>query len=228
MDILKEVEYGGKLYPVTFKQTPNWSHTAMKKRGLVWHVSTSDSFNGTLSWILNPDSNVSYLCLIGKNVGEIIIFGRIDQKLWHAGRVYEPNARFKAIAEKGDMNGKGYVNPNLYLDGVAFAGGVDADKSGKVEHREIELTEWQYHVATQVAKWHAGVCGYDLKEDTQIIHQDVASYKPDLTYVLDEIKFRLFKKDEEEKKKQQQLQESDATILSLIIQILRLLIAKLK
>lgn len=227
MSTLKEVTYAGKTYPVTFKQTPNWSHTAMKKKGLVWHVTTSNSFDGALSWLTSSQSNASAHVIIGRNVGEIAIIGLINQKLWHAGRVHEPHARFKAIAEMGDMNGsKNYVNPNLYLDGVEFTGGVDVDKSGKVEHDEIELTEWQYCIATQIAKWHAEVCGYDLTKETQIIHQDIASYKPDLTYVLDEIKFRLFEKDEEEKEEEEELQEeidTKKTVWSLLLEIIRLI-----
>jgi len=230
MSTLKQVEYAGKMYPVRFVQTPNWSFTGMSKKGLVWHATTSNSFEGALSWLTNPSSGVSALALIGREVGEIAILGLVNQKLWHAGKVFEPHARFKAIAEKGDMNGSGsYVNPNLYLDGVEFAGGVDTDKSGKVEHDEIELTEWQYHVATQVANWHAIECGYELTEETQVIHQDIASYKPDLTYVLDEIKFRLFKKSKEDVKDCKQLQEkieTQDTIISLLLKIISLIFKK--
>lgn len=226
MEKLNTVEYGGKQYPVDFKQTPNWSHTAMKKKGMVWHVTTSNSYEGGLSWLLNPSAQVSALFVVGREVGQITQLGYVEQKLWHAGRVANPHARFKAIAEKGDMNGAGYVNPNLYLDGVEFTGGVDADKNGKVEADEIALTEWQYHVATQIATWHANVCDYELLEKTQLIHQDIANYKPDLTYVLDEIKYRLFKKNKQEGMKCEELQKQlteQKTIISLLLDIIKLI-----
>lgn len=230
MEKLLSVEYGGKTYPVSFKQTPNWSHTGMKKKGLVWHVTTSNSYEGSLAWLTDPKSQVSILFLVGREVGKIVQFGYVNQRFWHAGNVRKPSERFLKIAVKGDMNGaQNYVNPNLYLDGVEFSGGVDANKNNKVEAEEVSLTEWQYHVATQIAQWHAKVCGYELTPDTQIMHQDVADYKEDLTYTLDEIKFRLFKKDKEEKKEQGELQKETVkteTVWSLLVKIINLIFKK--
>lgn len=192
---LRTIKFAGKEYPVTFKQTPNVSNTDMKKRGLVWHMTTSMSYSEGLSWLTNPKSKVSALFIVGTNPGEITQMGYSTQKFWHAGRIYEPHDRFTAIAKKNTSGS--YVNPNLYLDGVEFVGGVDKDKSKKVEPNEIELTEWQYVAAEQIAQWHAKTCGYELSEETQVIHQDIASYKPDMTNVLEEIKYRLFHKKEE-------------------------------
>lgn len=227
MSQLMKVVYGGKEYPVNYDQTACWSHTTMKKKGLVYHVTTSNSYEGTLSWFNNPAAGASAMFVIGQHPGQITQMHVKEQMGWHAGRVYEPNARFEKIAIKGNMNGSGYVNPNLYLDGIEFSGGVDKDKSGKVERDEVYLTEWQYTCAEQIAQWHANTCGYELTEDTQIIHQDIASYKPDLSDVLDEIKFRLFKKKGTDKLVEEKLQEETLEELekkiSMLQQIVQLL-----
>lgn len=226
METLKSIEYAGKSYQVAFKQTPNWSHTSMSKKGLVYHATTSNNYDGSLAWLTNPQSSVSALFLVGREVGQITQLGYINQKFWHAGKIFEPHARFKKIAIKNDMNGN-LVNPNLYLDGVEFSGGVDSNKDGKVTKDEIALTEWQYTAGVQIARWHAKVCGYELTEETQIIHQDIASYKPDLAYVLDEIKYRLFKKDEDDKKKQEELQiivtPPKRTFWSVLLEIIKII-----
>lgn len=220
---LKEIEYGGKIYPVEFKQTPNWSHTTMNKEGMVWHVTTSNSFSGAKSWLTNSTSQSSALFIVGREVGSIVQLGTPDQKFWHAGRVFEPHSRFINIAKK-TSTGK-YTNPNLYLDGTEFTGGEDVDKSKKVEIDEVELTEWQYHCGVIIAKWHAEVCNYNLIEKTQLIHQDIASYKPDLTGVLDEISFRLFRKDSMETSQCEDLQTKVAQQESTIAVLIRLIMS---
>jgi len=193
---LKEVEFNGKKYPVTFKQSPNYSQSNMDKSGMVYHVTTSHSYVGGKSWLTNKNSGVSCLFIIGSQPGEIAQLGLPNQKLWHAGRISNPSEHFKKIAKKSP-SGK-YTNPNLWLDGIEFVGGVDKDRNGKVERDEVNLTEWQYYVGQQVCEWHAEVCGYNLKPENQIIHQDIASYKPDLEDVRDEMHYRLFSKENRE------------------------------
>lgn len=230
MNKLESIFYANKEYKVEFLATPNWSNTTMSKVGLVYHVTTSNSYAGGKTWLTSPKSGVSCLFLVGQNPGEITQFGFVNQKYWHAGRVSSPNARAK---KKLIKNGSGYVNPNLYLDGVEFVGGVDVDKSGKVEKDEIQLTEWQFECAEQIARWHAKECGYELKEDTQLIHQDIASYKPDLSDVLDEITFRLFHRDikelvscvalqQEIESQKEQLKEQESKIQMLLSYITNL------
>jgi len=195
MDKLQKITFGNKDYSVEFKQTPNYSHTTMSKIGLVTHATTSNNFNGSKSWLLSSQSQASALFIVGRNVGEIIQLGLPNQKLWHAGSVSKPSRAFLRVAKK---NGQSFVNPNLYLDGIEYSCGEDVDGSGKVERDEIELTEWQYHCGEVITRWHADVCGYTIDSGLYVTHQDIASYKPDMNGILDEINFRLFKKDEVE------------------------------
>lgn len=194
------VTFKNKKYPVKFKQTPNYSSTNMKKIGMVDHMTTSNSFSGSVSWLTNRKSGVSVLFVVGRNVGEIIQLGLPNQKLWHAGGIKKPSSRFLQIAKYAPSGG--FTNPNLYLDGIEFSGGVDVDKSGKAERDEIELTDWQYACGIQLKRWHAQVCGYELKPETQIIHQDISSHKPDMQNVWDEFQYRLFSKEERETTKE--------------------------
>lgn len=194
MKRLESIYFNGKLHPVQFKQTPNYSETNMRKIGMVWHVTTSNSYLGGLSWLTSKRSNASTLFIIGREIGQITQMGYVDQKLWHAGRISKPSERFTQIAK---LNPAGdYLNPNFYLDGVEFVGGVDKNKDGKVHQNEIELTEWQYVCAEIISTWHAKVCDYELAPDNQIMHQDIAHYKPDLYQVIDELHYRLFTKSE--------------------------------
>lgn len=202
---LNNINFGGKDYAVEFNQTPNYSHTSMKKIGMVTHATTSNNFKGSRSWLLSKQSQASALFIVGRNVGEIIQLGLPNQKLWHAGLVSGPSQNFNRFAKK-TSTGK-YTNPNLYLDGIEYSCGEDVDGSGKVERDEIELTEWQYHCGEVITRWHADVCGYELDKGLYVTHQDITSYKPDMNGILDEINFRLFKKDEVEVKEQTELQK---------------------
>jgi hypothetical protein len=202
MSRLTKVTYAGKTYPVVFKQTRKWSHTTMTKRGLVWHVTTSNNYLGGFNWLVDGfdpakgtfGNGGSAMFIVGKEPGEIAMMGELNQMQWHAGNINKPSAKFKKIADKNPNAKSGYTNPNLYLDGVEFVGGVDNDHSGKVEAGEINLTEWQYECAVQIAAWHAEANQYPITSDSHLIHQDVDAGKPDLSNVYDELNFRLTKK----------------------------------
>lgn len=230
MSKLESIQFGKNIYPVEFKQTPNFSNTNMKKRYLVGHGTTSNSFRGGRSWLLNKASKSSALFIVGRNPGEITQLGFPSQKLWHAGRISNPTERFKSIASK---NSKGqWVNPNLESDGIEFVGSVDIDGNGKVSESEVEFTEWQYHCWGVIAHWHAGICEYELEPKTQIIHQDIASYKPDLDLALEEHTYRLFEiKPEDEVKifdTQIELCKAEKNRISLLMRLIQALIKMLK
>lgn len=201
MKRFESIKYGAKDYPVEFKQTRKWSHTTMDKQGLVIHVTTSNSYSGGLGWLVDgydPATKTygnggSAHFIVGRNVGEIAMLGELNQMLWHAGRISRPTDVFKEIAKL--KNDDSFVNPNLYLDGIEFVGGVDEDHSGKVEHDEVNLTEWQYACGEAIARWHAETCGYPLEEKRIITHEDIYYHKPELGFVREELLFRLFRKD---------------------------------
>ena len=226
MKTLETVKYGAKEYPVQFKQTRKWSHTGMKKKGMVLHATTSNSFSGGLNWLVDGydpatksfGNGGSAMFIVGRNVGEIAMLGHLNQMLWHAGNISSPSSFFKAIAVLKDTGG--FVNPNLYLDGIEFVGGVDEDHSGKVEHDEVNLTEWQYACGEQITKWHAEACGYEHEAKSIITHEDIYASKPELEFVHEELLFRLFEKKVEDKIVCGALQEQNTKQQSLILQLI--------
>lgn len=195
---LNKVSINGADYPVTQKNTPNTSNTDMEKVGIVLHVTTSNSYNGAISWLTSEKSQSSATFIVGREIGQVCQLGPLDRKFWHAGRVHEPSDLFKSVAKKTPAGG--YLNPNLYWDGIEFCGGVDGDGSGKVEKDEVELTDWQYRCGIELIKQHAGYWNYELTAERIITHQDIASYKPDLVNVRDEILYQLFYKETEPSK----------------------------
>jgi len=102
-------------YNESYQPTPNMSVRKIKPLGVVLHHSDG-SFNGGVSWILNPDSNVSYHCLIDTN-GDRVVFAKDDRRAWHAGK-----SKFK-----------GKIGVNDFLLGVSF--------SGNTNHRELTDAE---------------------------------------------------------------------------------------
>ena len=189
---LKHITHKGKKYPVKFVQTPNVSNTDMKKEAIVQHMTTSNSFKGLIG-TFTKGRNASTLFGVGREIGEVAQFGTPDQKFWHAGNVYEPSKAFKKIAKK-TPRGK-YTNPNLYTDGIEYCGGEDKNNDNYISEDEIELTEWQYDCGIQLMQWHAKTCGYELTPEKIIAHCDIASYKPDMVNVVDELEYRMFRKD---------------------------------
>lgn len=70
-------------YPEEFKPTPNKSRRKIKPLGVVLHHSCGN-YTGGVSWILNPESDVSYHVLIDKD-GKRTRFAYDDERAWHAG-----------------------------------------------------------------------------------------------------------------------------------------------
>ena len=224
MKTLETVKYGAKEYPVLFRQTRKWSHTGMKKKGMVLHATTSNSYLGGLNWLVDGWDGKTYsnggsaMFIVGRNVGEIAMLGHLNQMFWHAGNISNPTSLFKDIAIHKDNDD--YVNPNLYLDGIEFVGGVDEDHSGKVEHDEVNLTEWQYACGEQITKWHAEACGYELEARSIITHEDIYYHKPELEFVREELLFRLFEKKVGDQIVCSALQEQNTKQQSIIIQLI--------
>ena len=70
-------------YPEVYKPSPNVSSSRIVPEGVVLHHS-SGSYNGSVSWILQDKSNVSYHCIIDKD-GSRTSFADDDRRCWHAG-----------------------------------------------------------------------------------------------------------------------------------------------
>lgn len=92
-------------YKEVYRQTPNFSKgRIMTPKAIVLH-HTSGSYAGSVSWCLNPNSKVSYHCIINKN-GERTVLAADNERTWHAGKSYWRN--------KPDLNS--------WSLGVAFEG----------------------------------------------------------------------------------------------------------
>lgn len=109
-------------YPEVYKPSPNVSSSRIVPQGVVLHHS-SGSYNGSVSWILQSKSNVSYHCIINKD-GSRTSFAKDDRRCWHAGK-----SRFKG---RGGCNG--------FLLGLAFSGNT---KTRELTEDEIaSAVEW--------------------------------------------------------------------------------------
>jgi len=67
-----------------FKQSPNISQKAIVPEGIVIH-HTAGSYAGSVSWCLNPQSQVSYHCIVDLN-GNRTYLAKDNQRAWHAGK----------------------------------------------------------------------------------------------------------------------------------------------
>jgi len=68
----------------TFKQSPNISQRAIVPEGIVLH-HTAGSYAGSVNWCLNPNSQVSYHCIVDLN-GDRTYLAKDNQRAWHAGK----------------------------------------------------------------------------------------------------------------------------------------------
>lgn len=70
---------------VKFMQSPNTSGSIKAFKFLLVHDDFGASMAGTESWILNPESKVSYHVLVGKK-GEVTQFVDFNKRAYHAGK----------------------------------------------------------------------------------------------------------------------------------------------
>ena len=109
-------------YPEVMKKTPNVSSSTISPEGVVLHHS-SGSYAGSVSWILQSKSQVSYHVIIDTD-GSRTTFADEWRRSWHAG--------------KSSFNGR--TNCNGFLIGLAFSGDTtkreltDAEVESAVEY----------------------------------------------------------------------------------------------
>ena len=99
-------------------------------RVIVLHADAGASDRGTLDWLVNPDSGVSYHALIGRD-GTLYQIVDLKKRAWHAG--------------KSHWNGK--TNVNDFSLGLAFANRHDGKE---------KLTEAQMAVGIATVQAWAG------------------------------------------------------------------------
>jgi N-acetyl-anhydromuramyl-L-alanine amidase AmpD len=73
-----------RYYPQTNRRSPNISPGRVIHPSHVVLHHTSGSYAGSVAWCLNPQSKVSYHCIIGRN-GKRTVLALPTQRAWHAG-----------------------------------------------------------------------------------------------------------------------------------------------
>lgn len=142
---------GEDIYPEVYKATPNVSSTRIVPEGVVLHHSDG-SYNGSVSWILEDKSNVSYHCIIDKD-GSRTSFAEDDRRCWHAGK-----SRFK-----------GRSSCNGFLLGLAFSGNTNTRELTKDEI--ASAVEW---LLPRFDKW-----GWPKDLSTVTTHREISPGRKD-------------------------------------------------
>jgi N-acetyl-anhydromuramyl-L-alanine amidase AmpD len=93
-------------YKEVSRQTPNFSKgRIIYPKAVVLH-HTSGSYVGSVAWCMNPESQVSYHCII-KRDGERTVLASDNQRTWHAGKSFwrgkpDLNSWSLGVAFEGD------------------------------------------------------------------------------------------------------------------------------
>jgi AmpD protein len=103
------------------KNSPNSSRT-LKPEGVVLHHSAG-SYPGTVAWIMNRESKVSYHCVVSES-GERTILVPDNVQAWHAG--------------KSVFNGKSSCNS--FMLGVSVSG--DTNKRELTDDEALSVAQW--------------------------------------------------------------------------------------
>jgi AmpD protein len=111
--------------------TPNKSLRTITPTMLVLH-HTSGSYNGSVSWCMNPNSQVSYHCIIARD-GRRTVLADDNARTWHAGV----------------SSWQGVPDCNSYSIGVAWEGDTYSNPLG-----EAAMESAIQYIVPRMKRWH--------------------------------------------------------------------------
>ncbi len=138
--------------------------------------TTLGSFEGAIEH-LTTKGNPSAHFVIGR-LGQIAQLVSLDKGAWHAGAIYRPSQRAKAVCRKTAW-GK-LKNPNRYSWGFEYASGYDIDRDGVIESWEKLYTPTQIKAGVLLHMWCEDRKKITIDGAHTLTHQDITNYKPNL------------------------------------------------
>jgi N-acetyl-anhydromuramyl-L-alanine amidase AmpD len=116
-----------KVYVERRLNTPNKGSSLIKPEAVILH-HTSGSYNGSVSWCMNPDSKVSYHVIIARDgrrtvladdrfrtwhAGKSVWQGRPDLNGWSLGLAWDGDTYFEPLGEDAMRSAIEYLVPRM-------------------------------------------------------------------------------------------------------------------
>ena len=138
-------------YPEISKPSPNISSSLIRPEGVILHHSCG-SYEGSISWICQTKSQVSYHCIIDLD-GKRNSFADDNRRCWHAG--------------KSSFNGR--TNCNGFLLGLSFSG--DTNERELTNYEVASAIEW---LVPRFEEW-----GWPKDLSTVTTHREISPGRKD-------------------------------------------------
>jgi N-acetyl-anhydromuramyl-L-alanine amidase AmpD len=163
-------------YNIVQKTTPNKSDRKGWKPDMIISHITEGSYNGAVSWLMNPKSGASSHFVVSKT-GHITQLVPITEMAWINGTTLNPGTSRYFGHSKLRLVRERKTNANYYSIGIEHEG-FSAQGQGKLTEAQYQATLWLHkHIITEVKRLY----GIDIPIDRDHIagHSDVTpKWKP--------------------------------------------------